>query len=693
MSGKPHVKKSGAASPSSNISPIPYGFLPVQAEHAIHDAPVWRDGSNTETRYSGELLITLKALTPLIVGNHQHKDSPTHSTLAPQMLDDGRVLLGASSLKGMLRSAMSSLLQAPMERVSEHHYTYRPNLGFGSQREPRAAVVVRTEGEGPEATITIKLLPKACPVVFIRDGAQKQFSQHQPGQVIQGKVDHVELTGTAPRMRLQENPKNPTNLDHYYFTYCGGQDGQGLLAQAFSKHSHVYQTVLVPAKQYDSHDAQQIDIPSAVLRAYYQTQGILANDQYGHLSPGHPLKGKLNALADTQHAIKKSAKLNINQLIYVEIDTAATGAPTVCSMGHHFYYRWGYTSSVRYKKRLLEGQKQLRPVLALHPKECADHAGAPQQLTASRLLFGYALDGQVAEHAPLANGHFKRLAGRITFNTAIEAPDGKSLAQRFVDGGKPIQLHILGMPRPSAVECYLKQTELPQKLVTYGDLPADAGGDLAGRKFYRHQPSAKHDARCYQSDPDANNTPDERGPSVQWLSAPDSLFRATLRFDSLRPWELGALLTALEPGLIGPKFGLPPSKHGYAHKLGYGKPLGLGSVQLTVDAARWQENDTWQWRQATRNQTPWKELQDTCLAALKAKLCSTWDRGNTAATHLGTWLKPLRWADQGQARYPTVDGTIFDFHTQLRRKHARVRRDDTLKNSFQDLKTRLDANP
>jgi len=691
MSGKPHVKKSGAASPSSNISPIPYGFLHVQAEHAIYDAPVWRDGSNTEPRYSGELLITLKALTPLIVGNHQHKDSPTQSTLEPQMLEDGRVLLGAASLKGMLRSAMSSLLRAPMERVSEHHYTYRPNLGFGRKREPRAAVVLHIEGDGPDATITIKLLPRACSVVFIKDGAKNQLGKHRLGQVIQGKVNNVVLTGSAPRMRLQQAQNTTTNLNHYYFRYCGGQDGQGLLAQAFSKHSHVYQNVLVPAKQYDSHDAQQIDIPSAVLRAYYQTQGILANDQYGHLSPGHPLKGKLNALADTQHAIKKSAKLNINQLIYVEIATAATGAPTVCSMGHHFYYRWGYTSSVRYRNRLLNGQEQLRPALALHPKECADHAGAPQQLTASRLLFGYALDGQVAEHAPLANGHFKRLAGRITFNTAIEAPDGKSLAQRFVDGGKPIQLHILGMPRPSAVECYLKQTELPQKLVTYGDLPADAGGDLAGRKFYRHQPSAKHDARCYKSDPDANNTPDERGPSVQWLSAPDSLFRATLRFDSLRPWELGALLTALEPGLIEPIFGLPPSKYGYAHKLGYGKPLGLGSVQLTVDAARWQENDTWQWRQATRNQTPWKELQDSCLAALEAKLRSTW--GNTADADVDAWRKPLRWADQGRACYPTVDGTIFNFHTELRRQHASVRRSDTSKNSFQDLKTRLDANP
>jgi hypothetical protein len=47
------------------------------------------------------------------------------------------------------------------------------------------------------------------------------------------------------------------------------------------------------------------------------------------------------------------------------------------------------------------------------------------------------------------------------------------------------------MPRPSAVEFYLKQPELPTDLLTYGDDLKDPGGELAGRKVYRHQPDAR----------------------------------------------------------------------------------------------------------------------------------------------------------------------------------------------------------
>ena len=87
------------------MNPIPYGFLPIDVKHAVHDSPVWRDGSGAERLLSGELLLTLEALAPLIVGNHQYKADARHSVLTPQMLDDGRVVLGAASLKGMLRAA------------------------------------------------------------------------------------------------------------------------------------------------------------------------------------------------------------------------------------------------------------------------------------------------------------------------------------------------------------------------------------------------------------------------------------------------------------------------------------------------------------------------------------------------------------------------------------------------------------
>ncbi|MGB9670458.1 MAG: TIGR03986 family type III CRISPR-associated RAMP protein, partial [Halothiobacillaceae bacterium] len=444
--------------------------------------------------------------------------------------------------------------------------------------------------------------------------------------------------------------------------------------------------------------AQTVPIRKDILDAYLQTQKILADDRIGHLSPGHPLAAKPEKNSAV-NAIRNNAALQPKQLIYVEIEhgLTKTGKPgiRIVSLGHHFHYRWAYTSSVRRKGRLLDGKGELRAELALHPLEKHGDDGAPQQLTGARLLFGYALDGKEEDYQPLAKGSFKRLAGRIAFNTAIEDASGKTTEQRFVDGGKPIQLKVLGMPRPSAVEFYVRQTALPKALTTYGDLPSDRGGDLAGRKFYRHQPDTRSN-RLYAADTGGNPAQDQeaaRGTTVRYLSAPGSRFRCTLRFDSLRPWELGALLAALDPALIERAFGLHQHPHGYAHKLGYGKPLGLGSVRLMVDAARWQENDSWVWQQARRDETRWENLVSSSLAALKAKLENHMGKEG-ARKHLEAWLATRRWNSKGRAAYPTADKngnkTIFNFHTDLRRCHAEARRGNVNVN-FRDLQTLLQS--
>jgi len=694
-------------------TPIPYGFTAIDPSLSVHDAPLWRDGSSPEPRLSGELLITLQALTPLLVGNHQHKIDDKHSALAPQMLDDGRVLLGASSLKGMLRAALSSLLQAPMERVAEHHYTYRPNLGFNTKPDPaveqRAAIVKSIEGEGPAATVSLQLLPRECRVIFVRDDALRSLNHPRAKEHIQQVVSGVELEqkDRSQRLHASQNRNAVARLNHHCFMYLGGIDGEGHLARAFRAGSSVYQWVLVPDE--DAKNVKTIKVPDKVLKGYYETQNILGDTQHGHLAPGHPSVSKLGQpeLEATQRSIRQHASLQVGQLIYVEVQHGKTPSGKdgmrINSMGHHFQYRWGYASSVRRKNRLIDGIGELRPELAPHPEERADPQGAPQQLTGSRLLFGYAVDGQDDSQKDLASGNFKRLAGRISFNTALEVPGNKTLAERFENAGEPITLKILGMPRPSAVEFYLKQTALPKKLTTYGDSPSDAGGDLAGRKYYRHQPSASNRPQLYKEGggtPAANaNTPantQERGTRVHHLSKAGSEFKTTLRFDSLRPWELGALLAALQPEHLEAALGMNPHPHGYAHKLGYGKPLGLGSVRLSIDGARWQRNDDWQWQQSLSHEAPWKALQHEALVALKARLFENAAHKTDLETCLKAWLKARRWATQGSAAYPTKEGkkdgkpvmTIYDYHTALRRDHAAARRGDTTK-SFNDLKNLL----
>lgn len=688
--------------------PIPYGFLALDPRHSVCDAPLWRDGSGAEPRLSGELLISLNALTPLLVGNHQHALDDKHSLLVPQMLDDGRVLIGASSLKGMLRQALASLLNAPMERVADHHYTYRPNLaGPGSAITVRAAVVLPEAS--PDKTEVALLDPTE--VVFLPEKIWKgkalgspavgtELSRDCGGLKFSGEEDRDKKARfrkkliRAEKRNGEQDPNAKVTLSHSVLHYVGGIDGEGLLARAHGTQSGVYRHVLYPIEKLRQAMRHPLQIPAKALQTYQQTQRILANDQIGHLSPGHPLAAKLDKEA-VRTAIQTHAPLKPWQLIYVEYDN---NQKQITSFGHHFHYRWAYTSSVCYKNRLLDGQGKLRPELKLHPDESADDQGAPRKLTGARLLFGYAIEGRNPAQDGLARGNFRRLAGRIAFNTAIEDIDGKTPAQRFMEEGKEIQLRILGMPRPSAVECYLKQTALPKRLTTYGDLPGDAGGDLAGRKFYRHQPDAQTQANCYaptQEEKQRDTNTEERGPLVRYLSRPGSRFRCTLRFDSLRPWELGALLAALDPKLIEAHFAdlaLPASPEGYAHKLGFGKPLGLGSVRLTLDAARWQVNDDWQFQQARSGDEAWQAIVEQSLLALKEKLEAAC--GPQLGAHIERWLRAKRWETTGRADYPTASSregeTIYTFHTNLRRSHAAARRGNG-RQDFTDLKKLLEA--
>ncbi|ACD82933.1 TIGR03986 family type III CRISPR-associated RAMP protein [Candidatus Methylacidiphilum infernorum] len=665
------------------MNSLPYGFLPIEVQKSICDVPMWRDGSSGEDRLSGEILLTLEALTPLLVGNQQYKINEKQSVLFPQMLEDGRVLIAGTSLKGMFRAALSSLLHAPMERVGDHRYTFRPNLGFGQKYQSRPAVISSVKGKDENAEIELKVLPDDTRVTFVRNSAIPKPDE-KVGKLLQGYFPGIKFTPTRTSrcMVLEKSSEGGKNLDHYLFFYSGGIDGEGLLAKAFRPSNEIYRYVLVHTSDFNRADSQSL--PSKVLKDYYETQEILADEKTGHLSPGHPLLNEIkDKVKEVKEAIQNHSELKEKQLIYIEIENLERkpGNPPfrILSMGHHFYYRWAYTSSVCYKNSIGEN-KELRPELGFHPQETFDKKGAPKQLTAARLFFGYSIDNKQKELSSMAKESYQRLAGRIAFNTAIEVTEGKSLEERFVEGGREIALHILGQPRPSAVEFYLKQVHLPNKLTTYGDLPDDPGGELAGRKYYRHQPDARTNMDLYKKTEEKDNSK-ERGTVVCYLSKPGTRFRATLRFDSLRPWELGAVLAVLDPGLLEKTFGLTPYSQGYAHKLGYGKPLGLGSVRIRLDAARWQENDRLEWKEARAGEEAWDRLLETSLKALKEKLQKTW-QSNTAA-NLECWLKTKQWSTTGRASYPTLYGTIYRFHAKLRSWQAAARRGARV--NFNDL--------
>jgi hypothetical protein len=161
-------RAAAAATNAQSLPGKPYGFvaLPNELKSAL---PVWHDGTSSAGRHSGEIRFELETLTPLLVGWERGQVGETESDWpAPTNIDGiGRladkksvlcplrapwgqrpVIIPGDSLKGLLRHELGALLGAPMERVAERSYSYRPNAMYPLKPEsrflvPRLARVVK----------------------------------------------------------------------------------------------------------------------------------------------------------------------------------------------------------------------------------------------------------------------------------------------------------------------------------------------------------------------------------------------------------------------------------------------------------------------------------------------------------------------------------------------------------------------
>jgi CRISPR-associated protein (TIGR03986 family) len=190
-------------------------------------------------------------------------------------------------------------------------------------------------------------------------------------------------------------------------------------------------------------------------------------------------------------------------------------------------------------------------------------------------------------------------------------------AIQFFDEG-PVPLAILGTPKPTQARFYV-HTERDGRRLAKGDWYADPDSQkLNGRKFFVHHNGLG--ANHWSFSPADGNDPTQqaingryreylrsrepivegqnsklgsnrrsfatKGRPVQdtqnrsitgWVE-PGISFTFDVEVRNLNDSELGALLW-----LLGERVG--PNDHPFHHRLGYGKPLGFGSIELTADLA------------------------------------------------------------------------------------------------------------
>ena len=172
-----------------------------------------------------------------------------------------------------------------------------------------------------------------------------------------------------------------------------------------------------------------------------------------------------------------------------------------------------------------------------------------------------------------------------------------------LDGELP--LTILGQPKPAQGRFYVADEQGEQHSVDKRDAGYDTnrGKHLRGRKQYWHHKGleAHQDVESPALDywhasvedrtqvkrngryqeyrrPDRNGQPqqDPQNRSIKGWIKPGTEFKVSLYVQNLQPEEVGALLWLLS---------LP---EGHYFKLGYGKPLGFGSMRIEIDKERYE---------------------------------------------------------------------------------------------------------
>jgi hypothetical protein len=670
---RPESSRSSTSSNVDKLKPKPYGFVPLPDELTTAP-PVWHDGTGAEGRLSGEIRCEIKTLTPLLVGWERQQISDTEEPwpVPHTSLDDNQVevriegvgrttrtksilcplrapwgnrpvLLPGDSIKGLLRHELGALLGAPMERVAERSYSYRPNLRYpddtaGRDLEPRLARVrttrmVSVAGEDwpfPERVDVLQMAAKSDQGYYPRrerDAATRRWNDVQP----------------------------PTGSEPYKGGLGGGQKLPDTVLSADARRRTIHTHIDLKNVSVEHKD---VSISDEVKEQYSRTLSHLLDSEHGHFSARHPNVGTDQKIERAATSAVRNAACGAFQpgdLIWVEWDTEKK---RIASLGWHYYYRWAYTDTIR-KKRWADERHGLFP---LDGEKALDEAGAPRGLSAVRRLFGYTGDNEGSKG--IGKGDHEQLMGRISVNAAIEVIESGDTAEtRFLP---PIFLRELGMPRPSAVEHYLEQPYYPNprptdraSLVTYGDAAGyDEPGKLAGRKFYLDRKDA-YTGEPWKDESEANRLNDRSTLALE-ASRPGRRFRFTIRFRDLDRVELAAVLGALCPHQFRTVLG---GNHpdGYCSKLGYARPLGWGSVRIEA-----------------------KELQHMLDTSGDKPVLepigdlSEWMRKHFAQTPmLQPWLAVHRRKHPDADDYPRgQDGNIYSYHTKLRADHTRARRYD-----------------
>ena len=545
----------------------PYSFIRTPSRKAVSNDTFLGDGDPSSSEraqdhsryrpghYTGEIPVTLTTETPLFITDPESKRDLGNGHASYACLEE----IPATALKGMLSSAYEIITNSRYRVFSKRQHQKR--LGYRS--EARASLVpgrVSQEGDiwyvvlytgtskiGEDGAaergdpLYAAWLPVYSERGTVEDAAcQKLEHGRRYDRVRIGRYSHgnfdlwsvEEIDGTS--LHAITDKARPTGAER---TVSGYVVKTGRIF--FRKHDERFFFNDPADKEI------RLELSADVRRAY---EDLIADYIRVHEDGANQPNNRNSVLGEHTKKGSKLAELKDGHFVYVKLDVDLTAK-----------------GDGRYTVKGLYPVQIPRELYKAAPWDCLDEslrpAGSIEELSPADRLFGW-----VSQEG---KGAWR---GKLRISSASHTGEGSPLEPVPVGGADGRPLAILGAPKPAQARFYLGD---PKGLPQQDGLDKERAGytkqkRLRGRKVYLH-----HQGKVDPFHPMGDKTNQNR--SIRNWIPKGKEFRFTIRFEDLTAEETGALLFLLRLGRL--------SKERPAFfRLGYGKPLGLGSVQLSADS-------------------------------------------------------------------------------------------------------------
>ena len=558
----------------------PYNFIPTPARNTKKETLGDHSPAGHETYHldliSGVISVKMKTNTPLLIPDAPRTNSTnvTQHKIFPLRVDsDGNPLIPPTSIKGMLRSAFEAITNSRMAVFSDHYdrLAYRLPADQGSKFIP-----ARVTDDGK----SIELLPGSSDIN--NDGSPKGpmyaawLKRYNPDTGMQDQNNSLSYPdGTQPKHGEKVTCwLVPCKHTYPNFSFWGikkifkdhfnnqEQPEEGVTVEKVNGY-----VCITNRNMRNKHD-ERVFFNSNKNRLLEPTTSDLCN-QWKELITNY------QKTHEKELNLGKAGPAALRNCFWSRHITGGANEQSLSSGTLCFaeYINGKITSlfPVMISRRLYEASpislidKTLLPASELNDLSPADR------------VFGWVNNKR--------NGSY---CGNVRFNQVICKTENS--IENFGDQGLP--LAILGQPMPQQARFYVAQN--PQGLAQPRNLSKKESGysegkGLRGRKVYPHHSSLSLNYWTQNNNGQPNNqeyrrvgnTRDNQNRSIQSWVKPESEFTFELQVTNLSRSEIGALLWLLS---------LPEKSY---HRFGGGKPLGFGSVHLSIDKTQLLDGKGW----------------------------------------------------------------------------------------------------